>query len=132
MGRIVPAGTIVRDQLDLYVSPGHIERAMGVVVSNLQSRLFVDNAVVTWPLTDGSLVFDSSVCSGKIYFNEISGSPGFYSIRFFPDRVGFWRLVLTSFSLNSEKVFDFDVVNSGFFSTSSAPSGGLSASFIKP
>ena len=60
------------DQLDYYI--GSV-RYTNINVSNLSSILFVNNVPINWPLCDGSLVPDSSVSSGHIYFNQISGAP---------------------------------------------------------
>lgn len=130
MGRLVSAGSIAYDQIDLYDPPGSLTRAPGVTVSAIVSRLFVNNAETAWPIADGSTVPDSSVSAGRVLFNETALNSTFYSIRFFPDRVGFWRLVLRIVSLGTEIVRDYDVVPAGSFS-SSGPSGGLNADFVK-
>ncbi len=82
----------------------------------------MNNSVLFWPLVDGSSVPDSSVVAGNVYFNEIASCPGFYSVRFFPDRVGFFRFVFlhSGYSIEVEK--DFDVLPPGVLRPSS---GGL-------
>lgn len=125
MSRTVQAASLIRDQIDLYSSGA--TRATGVTVSDLALALFFNNAQVPWPLVAGSAVMDASISSGSVYFEEIQGSPGYYSVRFFPDRVGYWRLVLRHPVLNVEAVRDFDVAPSA----APAPSG-LNASFSKP
>lgn len=121
MSRQVPAA-LIRDQIDLYSSG--ITRQTGVVVSAMSAKLFWNNSLMAWPVQAGAAVQDASISAGAIYFHEISGSPGFYAIRFFPDRVGYWRLVLTCSSPSAEIVREYDVVN-----PSSSSSGGLVASF---
>ena len=86
MARLIQAGTLARDQVDFYQSGSRI---LGVDISSLTMSAFVDNVAIPWPIIDGSLVSDASVVAGSVYFHEIPGAPGFYSIRFFPDRTGF-------------------------------------------
>jgi len=74
---------------------------------------------------DGLTIPDSSISSGFVYFNEIPGSPGFYSVRFYPDRTGFWKLVYSIPTLPAEVIREFDVSPSGL----SSSANGLNASF---
>ncbi len=128
MGRLLSAGSLVRDQIDLYLPAGSVNRVVSYSVSGLTLSLFFNNSLVAWPLADGALVPDSSVSAGTVYFNEIQGSPGFYAVRFFPNAVGFWRAVLTAAALQTDRVLEYDVVPAGSFSPSQ---GGLVASFDK-
>jgi hypothetical protein len=128
MGRLLSAGSLVRDQIDLYLPSGSINRIQGYALSGLSLALFFNNSPVAWPLADGTLVPDSSVSAGTVYFNEIQGSPGFYSVRFFPDAVGFWRIVLTAAPLQTERVLSYDVAPAGSFKSGQ---GGLIASFVE-
>lgn len=98
----------------------------GIGISQLSLAVFVDNGLLAWPLVDGSLVPDSSVSAGTVYFNEISGSPGFYSVRFFPDRTGYWRIVIGNAALGAEVVKEFDVVPANPI----GPPNGLNATFL--
>lgn len=122
MGRTVNAGSIVRGQMDLY-SAG-ITRQAGVLSSAVTAAVFYNNLPVSWPVVDGSSVTDASVSSGSVYFHEISGVSGYYAVRFFPDRVGFWRVCLKHAGLSTEAVLEFDVVPAA-----QPVSGGLNASF---
>ncbi len=122
MGRIISAGSLCYGQADFYVPVGSFTRPAGILFSNVQLRVFLNNALVSWPVLDGSGVSDASVSAGKIYFNEISGSTGFYAVRFFPDRVGAWRLVLQIPAYAVESVLDFDALPPGVLRP---PSGGL-------
>lgn len=128
MNRIVSAGQVIRDQVDVYSTAGRIARQQRLTVAAFTTKLFLDNVLQTWPLLDGSTVPDSSVSSGSVYINEISGNLGYYSVRFFPNKVGFWRLLVTVSGLNTEDILGFDVVAAGSFGGSSG-SGGLNASF---
>ncbi len=124
MGRSVSAGCLIRDQADFYL-PGGTQRASGISVSQVSLDAFSDNGLLEWPIADGSAVADSSISAGTIYFSEIYGAPGFYSIRFFPDRVGYWRMVLRVSAFGSEAIREYDITPS-----SSSPSNGLNASFL--
>lgn len=128
MGRLVSAGALVYDQLDFYLPAGSINRPSGVVVGNLSLTVFADNAVMTWPLADGSAVADSSISAGTVYFNEIAGAPGYYSVRFFPDRVAQWRLVFVNAGLSAEVRRDYTALPPGVLRPGT---GGLNASFSK-
>lgn len=123
MGRNVSSGSLARAQADFFQISG--QRVVGVVWSTVAAHVFINNAALPWPVADGSSVQDTSISGGKVYFSEIPGSPGFYSVRFFPDRVGYWRIVLRSDSLNAEVVLEFDVA------APTPSAGGLNATFVK-
>lgn len=108
MGRLISAGALAYEQLDFFLPAGSSNRVPGIVVANMQMTMFVNNAVIAWPLTDGGAVADSSISAGRVYFNEIAAAPGFYSVRFFPDRVGFYKLsfVVTAYSIEVDKEYD--------------------------
>lgn len=125
MGRNVSSGSVVRAQADLVLPAGSVNRVVGLQYSSLSVKVFFNNALLPWPLADGTLTQDSSISAGTVYFNEVQGAPGFYALRFFPDRTGYWRLVLRSDSLGAENVLEFDV------SAPAAAAGGLNASFVK-
>ncbi len=127
MSRIVSAGTIAYSQADFYQSPGSILRVSGIIAANLTLTTFVNSSLLSWSVSDGLIVPDSSISAGTIYFNEIPGTSGFYLIRFFPDRVGFWRVILTYSGISQEVPLGFDVVPAGVFKA--IPAGGLTASF---
>lgn len=125
MGRTLPSGSLVRDQLDFYSPPGSSSRLSGVNVNSASITAFFNNSILPWFFSDGSSVSDSSISSGCFWFNEIPGSPGFYSLRFFPDKVGFWRIVVYHSASGSEQIKEYDVVQSNQYVQ------GLSASFTK-
>jgi hypothetical protein len=128
MGRSLPTAAIVRDQIDIFNPPSSFTRAAGIIPSDMSFKLFVNNSLVAWGIVDGSAVPDSSISSGRIYFNQILGAAGFYSIRFYPDRVGFWRLVFTPALTSVEIIKEFDISPS----TLVGSGGGLNATFTKP
>lgn len=76
-GRIVQANQAVLDQVDFFQSDG-FTRVTGLAASILISQIFFNNLLQPWPLISGLGVTDAQVVSGKIYFNEIPGSPGFW------------------------------------------------------
>ncbi len=125
MGRLVSAGRVICDQIDIYIPANSVVRKQGENFTQLALVMFVDNNLLAWPLADGTNVPDSSISAGVVYFNQIAGAPGFYSVRFFPDRVGFWRLVFQEQALGEEIIRSYDVVPP----LGSTPNG-LNASFI--
>jgi hypothetical protein len=129
MGRLISAGVLAYDQLDFFFPAGSVSRVAGIPVSGLQMQLFVNNQVLAWPLVDGTMVPDSGVSAGSVYFNEIPAAPGFYSIRFFPNRVGFFRLVFLNPSYSAEVEKEYDVLPPGVLRPSA---GGLIASTSSP
>lgn len=125
MGRTINSGCLVRTQADFYFPIGSFYRSVGIGIASLTSYLFLNNQLVSWDLSDGTSVPDSSISPGSIYFNEISNSPGFYSVRFLPNQVGFWRLILKNNSIYSESISEYDVV----ISPDSSNGSGLIARF---
>jgi hypothetical protein len=128
MGRLLPAGSIIRDQLDFFFPLGSIIRVTGMTIASLSNVVFVNNSPLAWPLQDGSLVPDVSIVAGAIYFNELAGNPGYYAIRFFPDRVGFWRITFTNSGIGTEIIKEYDVVPAGTFTPGLS---GLNAQFTR-
>ncbi len=122
MGRIISAGALAYGQPDFFSPAGNFGRIPGILASGLQMWLFVNNQILSWPLLDGSMVADSSISAGSVYFNEISASPGFYSVRFFPDRTGFFKLVFQSLFYGIESEVEYDVLPPGVLRPST---GGL-------
>ena len=129
MSRLVAAGSLIFDQVDVFLPGVGENRATGIDTSAITFSAFVNNVALPWPLVEGLDVSDASVSSGAFYFNEIPGSPGFYSVRFFPDRTGFWKLVYRFDSLGTEVSRDIEVAPAGLFEP--APKGALQASFVK-
>jgi hypothetical protein len=124
-GRIVQANQTVLDQVDFF-APDEFTRILGLIPASLASRIFFENVLQPWPLISGLGITDAQVVSGSIYFNEIPGNPGFYSVRFRPNALGYWRNILSYAAGLQTEAHDFDVV------PSVATSNGLHASFIKP
>lgn len=109
MGRTIPAGRLVFDQID-FILPGTINRIGAIQVTDLDCAVFVDNVPTSWPLGDGSSMSDGTISSGVVYFNEIFGVIGYYQIRFFPNKPGFWRIVVRNAANGIEQIREYDVV----------------------
>lgn len=118
MVRSLAAGALIRDQLDFYFPTNSKARLVGVQAASLLTHLFFNNEPLMWPLYDGTTVVDASISAGTIYFNEISFSPGYYAVRFFPDKIGFWRLIVANPSIATEQILAYDI-----HASSCAPNG---------
>jgi len=125
-GRVVQANQVVLDQVDFF-APDGFTRVVGLIPASLVSQVFYNNAIQPWPLMSGLGVTDAQVSSGRVYFNEVPGSPGFYNVRFRPNALGFWRNLLTYPPGLQISAQDYDVIQG-----TPTSEGGLHASFIKP
>jgi hypothetical protein len=105
--RTLQSGRMVFEPVDLFLGDGST-RAQGVLPSDLQLRIFVGATQLSWPLVTGAGVSDVQVASGKVYWSEVS--TGFYSVRFFPNLVGLWRVLLTYPTYDQAVSMAFDVV----------------------
>lgn len=125
-GRLVTQNQVVYDQVDFFQSDG-FTRVTGLTFSGVVLNVFFENVAQPWPLVNGLGVMDAQVASGQVYFNEVPGSPGFYNVRWRPNALGFWRLLITYVPGQQIEAQDYDVVQS-----LPVVESGLSASFIKP
>lgn len=125
-GRLVQNNQVVYDQVDFFQSDG-FTRVTGLSASTVVLNVFFENVPQPWPLANGIPVSDAQVASGYVYFNEVPGSPGYYNVRWRPNAIGYWRLLITYVPGQQIEAQDYDVV-SGLPSVET----GLSASFIKP
>jgi hypothetical protein len=123
-GRIVLTNAVVLDQADFF-EDDNFTRIPGLTTGDLTVQVFFNNSAMPWTLVVGDAVTDALVRSGQVYFSEIQS--GFYNIRFRPNAVGFWRLVLTYPVGEKTVTQDYDVV--GQFP---AIESGLKASFTRP
>lgn len=123
MSRLTPNNLVVFDQADFFEGNG-FTRLTGLVVGQLGSGLFFNNVLQPWPLVSGSLVTDALAVSAKVYWTEIPSAPGYYSVRFRPNGVGYWRLVLTYAAGTQTLIFDHDVIGA-------SPSTDLVSSFFQ-
>lgn len=125
-GRLVQNNQVIFDQADFFESDG-FTRVVGITTSDLTSQVFYENVLQPWPLVDGAGVSDANVVSGNIYWNEVPGSPGIYNVRWRPNVIGYWRLLITYASGTQIMGQDYDVVSQVPLAES-----GLRASFTKP
>lgn len=125
-GRQVYANQVVLDQADFFQSDG-FTRVPGLIASLVTHQLFFDNILQPWTLVNGQGVSDTLVVSGKVYFHEIAGQPGYYSVRFRPNAIGYWRLLINYPAGLQITAQDYDVL-------ASPPGGesGLKSTVIKP
>ena len=122
--RTVQAGRMVLDQVDLFLADGKT-RSQGVLPSNLLLRVFTGATALAWPLVSGVGVQDVQVAAGKVYWTEFS--TGFYNIRFFPNMVGSWRVLLTYPAFDQAVSLSYEVVPQA-----GVPGGlGLRSSFVR-
>ena len=108
-GRLIPINRVVIDQADIF-APDDFTRVVDLVVADLTATLFYNNVAQPWVFLTGVTVTDAQVAAGNIYFNQIIGQPGFYSVRFRPNAVGFWRLALSYTAGTRALALGFDVV----------------------
>jgi hypothetical protein len=125
-GRLVQINQVVIDQADYFDFDGYT-RVTGLTPSDLTMQLFINNGLQPWLFVDGTLTADAQIVSGKVFFNEVPGSPGIYSLRFRPDSLGYWRLLVDYRQGNQIMAQDYDV-------TPNQPlvSSGIKSSFVKP
>jgi hypothetical protein len=122
--REVPAGRMVFEQVDLFLGDGET-RSTGVLVAGLQVAVHTGPTVLSWPLVTGVGIPDVRVSAGKIYWTEFAS--GFYSIRFFPNVVGLWRVILTYPAFDQVLSYTYNVVAQG----AGVPGVGFKASFTR-
>jgi hypothetical protein len=122
--RNVSAGLMVLDQVDLFMTDGKT-RSQGVTIAGLNLKLFFNGSQVDWPLMDGTNVQDVQVTAGKVYWTEFLA--GFYTVRFYPNVIGAWRVFLTYPAFDQAVSLSYEVVKKVLTPVSM----GLNASFIR-
>lgn len=125
-GRLVVNNQVVFDQADFF-QPDGFTRVTGLIPSQLVGQLFLQNVLQPWPLVPGAGVTDAQVASGKVYWTEVPGSPGIYNVRWRPNALGYWRLLITYPVGTQIMAQDYDVTVAGV-----PVETGLKASFVKP
>jgi hypothetical protein len=118
---LILPGDIFRGQSDFFSSGSRISNISNTGIS---VKVFYNNILQSWGVQDGTSVNDQSISSGNVYFNQIPSAVGFYSVRLFPDRIGFWRIIITHTLSSSEYVLEFDVKGN------CTSSGGIAYSFL--
>lgn len=125
-GRLVQINQVIIDQADFFGTDG-FTRVTGLLPANLTSQLFFNNLLQPWSLLLGSGIPDALIKSGTLYWNEVPGSPGIYNVRFRPNAVGYWRLLITYAAGTQIMGQDYDVL-----AQIPVVESGLKASFVKP
>ena len=74
---------------------------------------------------DGTNVQDVQVTAGKVYWTEFLA--GFYTVRFYPNVIGAWRVFLTYPAFDQAVSLSYEVVKKVLTPVSM----GLNASFIR-
>lgn len=120
--RLVPHNQTIFAQADFFESDG-VTRVMGLSSALLDVQVFYQNVLQAWVCVDGTGVTDSQVSSGRVYWGELPTSPGFYGVRWRPNALGFWRVVLSY--QTQDIIHEYDVLGS-------TPDQSLAASFLKP
>lgn len=123
-GRTVNVSKLVLDQVDLFRPDGKT-REQGVSVGDLNLKLFFKGSRVEWPLVSGTNVQDLQITAGRVYWTEFE--TGFYTLRFFPNVIGTWRVLLTYPEYDQAVSLVYDVVQS----TSSPTPSGIRVSFSR-
>jgi hypothetical protein len=112
----------VIDQADFFQVDG-FNRVVGLTFVDLAAQTFYNNVPQPWALAHGASMSDGQVKTGILYFHEIPGAPGNYSVRFRPNAAGYWRVILTYTAGQQIVAQDYDVM------AETAQAGGLTASF---
>lgn len=125
-GRLVQVNQLVLDQADFFMTDG-FTRVQGIVFSDVLGEVYFNNQQQPWDVVSGLNITDARAVSGKIFFNEVPGSPGIYSVKFRPNAVGYWRLLITYPHGTQTLAQDYDVTPN----TPTIPPG-VSSSFVRP
>lgn len=123
--QLIQTSQVAYDQPDFF-EVDEFTRKVGLVVGDLTHQVFFNNALQPWTLVDGTTTQDSQVRSGVLYWTEITGSPGFYSVRWRPNAIGFWRVIINYTAGTQIMAQDYNVVNLPQAETS------LRAAFTRP
>jgi hypothetical protein len=124
-GRLVYSNQVIYDQADFFQLDGYT-RVVGLTVSQVLEELYFNNVLQPWPLVSGVGVQDNQIAAGKVYWTPLPG--GLYGVRFRPNAVGYWRLLITYDAGTQRLAQDYDVHAGTGISTPT----GLKSSFIDP
>jgi hypothetical protein len=123
-GRLVFNNLVVYDQADFFGLDGY-SRVPGLTPSQLVLQVYHDNTLQTWTLISGAGVSEGQVASGHVYFDTLTG--GAYGVRWRPNAIGYWRILLI-YSVGAQILAqDYDV---GSGTGVVPPGGGLKVSFV--
>lgn len=122
--RVLSVNNVVLEQVD-FLQGDFYTRVHNLTVADLTLVAFFNNVPLVWPLTSGNGIGDAQVKTGFFYFSELS-IPGYYGLRFRPNAIGFWRVVVNYPAGVQSIALDYDVLQP------IEMTGGLKAQFIKP
>lgn len=106
MNRVVRSSELVFDQLSIYDNSG--VRIDGISHFDFTLSTFCNNLPQSWVLSSGVGIPNGSISSGSVYFQEIDSNPGYYSLRVYLPKTGFWFFCLRHTSSGQEFVFSYD------------------------
>lgn len=122
-GRLVFNNLVVYDQADFFGLDGY-SRVADLTTSQLVLQVYYDNMLQNWLLVPGTGVAEGQVASGNVYLDTLPG--GSYGVRWRPNAIGYWRILLT-YPVGSQILAqDYDV---GSGTGVVPPGGGLKVSF---
>jgi hypothetical protein len=124
-GRLVYNNLVVYDQADFFNLDGYT-RVSGLTPSQLVCQMYHNNVLLAWPLVVGSGLIESQITAGHVYWDDLGSG---YGVRWRPNALGYWRLLLT-YPVGSQILGqDYDVSSgTGIL----PPGGGLKTSFVGP
>ena len=125
-GRSTPNNTTLFDQADFFAVDGY-SRVPGLAPGDVVCLVFFNNLVQPWGLVSGVAVSDAQVQSGRVYWSEIPGAPGYYSLRWRPNATGYWRVIVNYPAGLQVCARDYDVVALG---GDCEGGGGVKVSFV--
>jgi hypothetical protein len=120
--RVLPINALTFEQVD-FLQGDFYTRVTGLDESDLTLVAFINNAPLNWTLVSGNGVSNAQVKTGFFYLNEISS--GYYGLRFRPNAIGFWRIVVNYPAGVQSIALDYDILQPVDMT------GGLKAQFIK-
>jgi hypothetical protein len=123
-GRLVQSNQVVYDQADFFQLDGFTRQA-GLTIGQITFQVYFNNTLQAWTLVSGVGVLDPQIVAGKVYWHEIPGPNGPYSVRWRPNAVGYWRLLVTYPVGTQILAQDYDVISGG-----QVLGSGMKASFI--
>ena len=62
------------------------------------------------PLLDGVGVPDIQVSPGSLYINEVTPGSGLYSVRFWPNEIGYQSFIITCNMYTTESNLNYDII----------------------
>ena len=124
-GRQVFSNQVVYDQADFFQVDG-FTRVPGLTIGQVVLQVYFNNVLQPWPLVSGVGVTDPNITAGKVYWEAISGGP--YSVRWRPNAIGYWRLLVTYPVGTQILAQDYDVMTG----TGITAPTELKSSFIGP